>query len=309
MFKKTVKIMTGVMLAACITMFVSVNRSEAATLSEEPSEKIIVKIDKTNFPGLHEVLKEEWYDTNRDGYLSELECSRITTIQSTKEVSSLDGITYFPNLFVIRLQNYTGTKMTVTKENDKVQWISVTPNNKKLTIDAPYINKLDVKTLFIEEDGIIHGWQEVGSTIKTLDISSCDNVKVLEIYQKKLTSLKMPKENDNLRSVSLKELKVKTITLQNYGNLAYLNLDGLSNVTNINLKKNKSLLGIELYRNTKLLKVDVSDSKKLKAIYLFANNEKLKKGIKLPQGKKVKFPNNNISLKEIMADNSAWQDE
>ena len=85
MLKKAIKIITNIILIAGISMFLLANVSKAEGLQEET----MVKINKTNFPGFYQVLKEKAYDINKDGYLSTSECNVIGSFTIKKEVSSL----------------------------------------------------------------------------------------------------------------------------------------------------------------------------------------------------------------------------
>ncbi|WP_310603196.1 hypothetical protein [Anaerosporobacter sp.] len=315
MLKKVVTVITGITLVLGLSMFLPANAASAKEVQEQTQEESVteesqiedevqkevkIKINKTNFPGLYQTLKDKKYDTDEDGYLSEYECRCVFWIQTPKAVSSLEGIENFPNLSTMYLANYTGTKITITKTNEKLKWLYITPKKSKLTINAPYVKRLGVQLIEFREDGTISmGNVRVGSTLKTLDISTCKNVQVLEIIQSKLSTLKLPNKNSNLQWVCLESLSIGKLDFQNYKNLAYLRLAKVSNLKSLNLSKNTNLRAMEIYSKTKLKKIDVSNSKKLSAIYLFQENDSLKKSIILPKGKTVKFPSTNESTRKI----------
>ena len=150
------------------------------------------------------------------------------------------------------------------------------------------------------------------SKLKTLDISSCEKVKVLTIIQSNLSTLKLPKKNNNLQLVDFEGLKVTNLNLQNYAKLACVCISDISNLKSLNFSKNTNLRGLELYRNRKLTKIDVSKSQKLSAIYLYGNlsgnkgDISLKKNITLPKGETVKFPSTNIPLQKIRSKYEKW---
>ena len=270
---------------------------------EEKTEEALVEINKTNFPGLYQILKERGYDDNQDGYLSESECNSVTYFGTGKKVSSLEGIRYFPNLNQLSLPKYTGTKITITKKNIKLMVLKVSSQKTKLKIDAPYIKYLDLSTDDEVED------VKVNSKLKTLDISNCKKLKYLYVVQN-LSTLKLPGKGNDLRFIECQNLKVKSLDLKNCVKLGYLCITDTSNLKSLKLSNNTNLRGIVVIRNKKLKSIDASKSKKLSAVYVYGNQNDatLKKNIKLPKGKNVKFPKNLIPLFKIEKVYSKWQD-
>lgn len=277
------------------------------SVKEEQKKETLVKINKTNFQGLYKLLKEKYYDDNQDGYLSASECKVITYLQIIKKVSSLEGIRYFPNLNSLSLQEYTGTKITITKENKKLKTLNVSSQKTKLIIDAPFIKQLNVERMDLSD---INGPEDlkINSKFKTLDISNCKNLKHLYVVQK-LSTLIMPKKDNELQFVECQNLKVKSLNLKNCVKLGYLCITDSYNLKSLKLSNNTNLEGIVLIRNKKFISVDASKSKKLSAVYVYGNQNDsiLKKNIKLPKGKNVKFPRNLIPLFKIEKKYRKWQ--
>lgn len=256
-----------------------------------------IKIDKKNFPGLYKILKEKDYDRNKDGYLSRNECYRIYEITSNKAISSMQGVENFPNLRWAYISNYTGTTFKVPKDIDFVRmWIM--PKKSKLVIDAPNLKSLTMHSFSIKrrKDGTyqVGGWSTSFNTkLKTLDLSKCKSLNNFHISNKKMTTLKLPKKKDNkIRYIRIDEAAMTSLNLKNCSKLGYLCVWGMRKIKALDLRKNTNLEAVDLIYDRSLTKVDVSTCKKLKGMYLYCNKDGLKNRIKLPKGKKVKFPKN-----------------
>lgn len=262
-----------------------------------------IAINKTNFPGLYKVLTSKDYDLNKDGYLSFEECEALQWLQTEKAVSTLKGIEYFPYLNNIYIANYTGTTLTIPK-NKKVNTLWVDSKKSKLIVNAPKLQSLNVmKFSLVEENGKMHpaaGNSIASKKLKNLDVSKCKELHDLGVIQDKITTLKLPKKKNNkLRWICLEKMDVKTVQFKECPNLAYIRMADMAKLKSMDLTKNPKILALELYRNKNLTKINASKCKKIKEIYLYYPNKNLKKNIKLPKGKKVKYPKNNRSITKI----------
>ena len=262
----------------------------------ESEEMIFVKINKTNFPGLYNVLKKGGqysspngvakidFDQNDDGWLDPLEIRDIWilgTITETKKVngkykttkatniSSFKGIEYFTRLSSVSIARYSGKTADLSESPAKSVWIrGITA--KQFTINAP--NAINV---LVEAD--------YGTKMTQLDVSRCKNAVDLTVYGNDGTKkLKLPKSKKNLRVLSLSEIGTKSLNMNEYTNLQqvyfyeceatsikvnkcknlrYIYFYYCDNIKSLNLKSNKKLRGADFYKTPGLTKSTVKRPK------------------------------------------------
>ena len=259
-------------------------------------EMTFVKISKKNFPGIYKILlngskcngvnkvEKLIFDKNKDGWLDAKEINELTsftTLDETKKkkgksklikaptISNLKGIEYLKKLSTLSLARYSGKTVDLTKNNIDYVWVrEITA--KQFTLKAP-----DAKYIHLEA---AHN----GKTIK-MDTSTCKNVVDLSVYgNKKTKTVKLPKNKENLKILSVSNLKIKSLNANSYEklqqlyvydcdvkkvqvdkckDLRYIYFYYCDNIKSLDLKANKKLRGADFYHSPGLTKSTVKKSK------------------------------------------------
>lgn len=259
-------------------------------------EMVFVKINKTNFPGMYKVLKnggqyngengvkEIKYDKNADSWLDPSEVQNITTLGTVDtykkkkgksklvkatNISSFKGIEYLTSVSTVSVDRYSGKKADLSKCN--AYYISIDGlSAKQFTLNAPNAEIISVQP-------------DVDTKITKIDVSKCKNVIDLLVYGNKGTkTLKLPKNKDKLKVLSLSEYGFKNINLNGYTNLQqvyfyecdvksvkvnkckdlrYIYFYYCDKIKSLNLKSNKKLRGADFYQTPGLTKTTVKRPK------------------------------------------------
>lgn len=246
----------------------------------EISEIIYVKINKTNFPGMYKLLKKggkqlnfidgsyisHIYDKNGDGWLDPREIYDISglytaSVKKTKDgktyyephvkVSSLEGIEYLTNLFSIHLIQYSGTRIDCSN-NPRLHNIDVRGiTSKKITIISPTANSIQVEATYTNKN------------FKSINLSKCPNAIQITAYGNDGTpKLTLPKAKTTLKELSVSELGMKTLNLNEYTGLQLLYVYN-SDITNVKINKCTDLRYLYFYYCSNIKSLDLSKNKKL----------------------------------------------
>lgn len=264
-----------------------------------PAEMTIVKINKTNFPGMYQVIKNGGkdiniltgevekviFDQNKDGWLDPIELNKVyklTTTDISKKVngkykltkatsiSSFKGVEYFPNLHSIRVTRFSGKKADLSKcSATYVDFRRHT--SKQLTVIAPNATRISISEPLKDNTQI--------------DVSKCSSVVELGVVAdntKGTKVLKLPKEKSKLKILILSKIQVKTIDMNAYKNLQqlymyrcdaksvkvnkckdlrYIYICQCKKIKSLNLKSNNKLRGADFYQSPGLTKTTVKKSK------------------------------------------------
>lgn len=279
-----------------IVDYLDETKTDLASEWSKSQEMIFVKINKTNFPGMYSVLKNGGkyssldgakkidYDKNDDGWLDPAEINDIWilgTCNVTKKVngkykttkapniSSFKGIEYLTNLSNVSIARYSGKTADLSKCSVGSVWIDgITA--KQFTLNAP-----SAKTVHVEAD--------YGTKMTKMDLSKCGNVIDLDAYGNEGTkTLKLPKNKKKLKILSLSEIGLKSINLNEYTNLQqvyfyecdaksikvnkckklrYIYFYFCDNIKSLNLKSNTKLRGADFYKTPGLTKSTVKRPK------------------------------------------------
>lgn len=264
-----------------------------------PAEMTIVKINKANFPGMYQVIKNGGkdvnvltgkvekiiFDKNKDGWLDMIELRdayKITTVDIMKKVngkykltkatsiSSFEGVEYFPNLYCIQVTRFSGKKVDLSKCNAKDIEIH-RHTSKQLTVIAPNATRISISEPLKDNTQI--------------DLSKCSSVVELGVVAdntKGTKVLKLPKEKKKLKILILAKIQLKSIDMNSYKNLQqlylyrcdaksvkvnkckdlrYIYICQCEKIKSLNLKSNKKLRGADFYQSPGLTKKTVKKSK------------------------------------------------
>lgn len=258
-------------------------------------------INKKNFPGIYKLLKNGGrdmdmngkikkivYDTNSDGWLDTKEIDDVLQLetemiskkkngvrraQPSLKLSSLKGIEHLPNVGIVSLAHYSGTKIDVSKNKVWSLWVrGIT--SKKITVKAP-----DAKTVHIES--------KYSNSLKKMDLSACKSAVTIDAYgSKKTKSIKLPKVKKNLKVLSISDAKYKTLNLNKYKNLQQLYLYSCD-VKRMKINKCKDLRYLYFFFVDKIKSVNVKANKKLRGIDMYSTPTLKKGNIKRPKKTKV----------------------
>lgn len=202
------------------------------------AEYSFVKINATNFPGLHMVLKNgivkydaegnkstTVFDTNKDGWLDPAEISEINEIVilqgsfpgengwvyvDSEAVSSLEGLEYLSYVSTVDVDNFTGTQVDLTDTN--VDRLSIgNYAGASLQIIAPRTDEIEVDVDY------------ENAYLTSLDLSECNWAKSIWVNGCSETRLlKLPKCKWRLKTLRLNNLTINEADLNVYSNLKNL---------------------------------------------------------------------------------------
>ena len=186
-----------------------------------------------NFPdeAFREYLKK--FDTDDDTFLSTAERRDVTEINvSNKGITTLEGISYFPNLKKLDCSNNQLTELDVSK------------NTELVTLDC---SGNELTSLDVRQDAALKELYCYENQLTELDVSQNTKLKLLQCYSNQLTSL------DVSKNTALEEL------LCNHNQLSSLQL------TSLDVSKNTGLKRLKCYSN-QLTSLDVSKNMALEEL-------------------------------------------
>ena len=243
----------------------------------EPKEMTVVKINKTNFPGMYNVLKNGGkynstngakkiaYDQNKDGWLDAEEINDIWilgTLNITKKVngvykttkapniSSFKGIEYFTNLSTVNIARYSGKTADLSK--CPARWVDI----RGITAKQFALNAPNAKSVIVEA--------AYDTKMTKLDVSKCKNAVEMTAYGNNRTkTLKLPKNKKKLKVLSISEIGAKNLNLNAYTKLQQLYVYECD-AKSVKVNKCKELRYIYFYYCDKIKSLDLKSNKKLR---------------------------------------------
>ncbi|CVI69750.1 Internalin-J precursor [Eubacteriaceae bacterium CHKCI004] len=258
----------------------------SAEISIDAASK--VAINDTNFARAVKEYAEE-ADTNKDGYLSKKEASKITKVRffSQYNVDSFKGIEYFTDIkeFYYRADyatdDYDDVNIYETSTAPEID-LSGFQKLSQVTIDSrnPYLKTVslqdcnNLKNVVIEgrREGCVENLSLKGCTnLRTLTLD-CINVKKLNLSGlKKLTDISA--SGDYLETLNLKKCSSLKTVFAGGNCLTKLKLKGAKNLENLTVT-GSALSSLDLSTNTKLKKIYLGQETKLTSLD-FSHNTNL----------------------------------
>ncbi len=236
-----------------------------------------VKINKVNFPGMYEILKNGGkhstrtgaekliYDINKDGWLDQEEIDKIWMIGTLNEskkvngvykftkapnISGFKGIEYFHNLHSVYVARYSGKKADFSKSPVKmvdIRGISA----KQITVIAP-----NAENVMVEAD--------YNNKMTKIDLSKCGQAVEIYAYGNESTkNVKLPKAKKNLKILSVSEIGIKNLDVNKYTNLQQLYVYD-SDMTSVKVNKCKDLRYIYFWYCYNIRSLDLKSNNKLR---------------------------------------------
>ncbi|SDB28623.1 hypothetical protein [Eubacterium oxidoreducens] len=257
----------------------------------------VVKINKSNFPGMYKLLKKgvygkkKRYDADKDGYLTTQELQQITELNNhvivkknkkytnsenvQYKVTSFKGIEYLTNLKTVDIGKYAKKIADLRACTAKKAYFDYVLSSN-IKVNAP-----NATSVYVFAD-------EYAASTKSVNVSSCKKAVELVVYGSfnKYLTVKMPKKNSHLRIVSLSYVTNKSIDGNKYKNLNQLYLYA-ANTSSVKLTKCKNLHYAYFYFDLNLKKIDLTKNKKLRAVDAFQCFNLKKANIKTSSGKKT----------------------
>ncbi|MGN0170452.1 MAG: hypothetical protein ACI39H_06760, partial [Lachnospiraceae bacterium] len=260
--------------------------------SMERREFDFVKINKTNFPGLYQLLKtgyytcdkngkKSYYDVNKDGWLDPSEIVQIGYLCNYKyakyngvyekqfkqlsyqvRISGLKGLSHLPWVTALDLRDYTGTVMDLSAYKG-ISWVDLHElPTKRFKLVAPYAKKITVES---EEGG---SWKN--ASLKTIDVSKCSAVVDLKVsgsYFQKAT-VKLPTKAPNLMHLSIGYAKGSTLNVNRFTNLKVLEMYNIA-ASSLKTGSCKNLRYVYFWCDYNLRRVDLTNATKLVGVDLY----------------------------------------
>ncbi|HOO49566.1 MAG TPA: DUF4214 domain-containing protein, partial [Saccharofermentans sp.] len=215
-----------------------------------------VAINATNFPDENfRNYVSNTNDTNSDGFLSETEIAKITSINVTDmSISTLEGIEYFTA--IMRLYCYENNLTT----------LDVSRNTALVFLDC-YGNNLT--TLDVSNNTSLRGLQCAGNNLTTLDVSNNTALTFLVLNNNNLTTLDVS-NNTVLESLYCGGNNLTTLDVSNNTVLESLYC-GENNLTTLDVSNSTALETLYCYDNN-LTTLDVSNNTALTFLSCWNNN-------------------------------------
>lgn len=269
-----------------------------AGISAEAAEKSSkVAINDENFAWAVKEYADQ-ADTNKDGFLSKKEASKITSVEfnSPYNIDSLKGIEYFTEIKDFTYQAYDASGdygRHKIYENSTVEEIDLSGFKKLNTVyiqsSTPYLQTINLKNCTNLKELDITGQVEDGNVDK-LNIKGCSNLQKLTLSYINIKTLKLtdmnkladvyilakPMETLNIkRCPAIRSLCVDSDRLTSFKQKDTDKLEDLSilskSLKTVNLSKNHSLKKLYLYM-PELTSLNVKNNKRLEKLTLFNTN-------------------------------------
>lgn len=249
-----------------------------------------VKINEKNFAWAVKEYAEK-ADTNKDGYLSQKEASKVTKVRffSSSNIDSFRGIEYFTNLRTFYFKSMPASDdyddFNIDEDSTASELdLSGLKKLQQVKIDnrTPYLKEVNLEDCTNLETIDIQGWvRDDNTNLQSLNLEGCKNLRKVElicnIKQLNLSGFK------KLTELSVDGEQLKTLNLKNCTNLKSLCASG-DNLTKVILKGDKNLESLDLKSST-LGVLDLRTNTQLKDLYLgwgikltsldLSNNKKL----------------------------------
>ena len=229
-----------------------------------------VAINDTNFSA--EVKrKAEEADTNKDGYLSEGEASRVRTLRfdSFENIDSFKGIEYFTELenFFYRANTVNEDEGVTAASTASEIDLSGFEELKTVRIDSHtgYLKTVNLQDCTSLQDVEISGMRD--ACIDFLNLKGCTNLRTLNLSWPNITKLNLSGFK-RLTEVTLTDGRgrLQTLNLRKCSSLKTLSVDS-SSMTKLKLKGAKKLESLNLTGRA-LESLDLSTNTQLEEVYL-----------------------------------------
>lgn len=261
-------------------VFTDIRDKELATSQTftiaEPDRSDMTALDETNFPDPEFRRCLEWYDKNRDGYLSISEKKEITDIyiEEGYDIHSLQGIELLPEVSYLCCRNNNLSYLDVSKLN-KLWELSVYGNKIETIIfgDHPLLENVSVEDNLITSLALcnmpkLENAYFQNNKIETLEVRDCNALKMLYGRENRFKSINLTNlpllesltltvgdiesidlsAMRSLKVVRLDELNLRSIDTSNQPMLEELTLS-YNKLPSIDLSNNQSLIYFSIYNN------------------------------------------------------------
>lgn len=211
-----------------------------------------VVIDETTFPDeTFRAYVQTEIDDDGDGVLSQAERTKIIIdVTSKKEIKSLQGIEYFPNLNVLGCGKTGITSLDISA-------------NTRLT--SLYCAYTKLSALDVSNNPNLSTLQMNYTDISELDVSNNPKLKILQCAYTDLSSIDVS-NNPNLTELSLDNTNIAAIDVSKNENLSRIECSG-TNITALDLSNNPKI-AVVYCNQTNLTYLDVSHLTNLQQLIL-----------------------------------------
>ena len=248
-FSKRTRLVSALLTLAMVFTFLPVS-AFAATDGYGP-----VYLDNHIVPDdtFREYLLKE-FDENHNSTLSPTERYAVTAIDvHEKEITSLKGIEFFPNLEILLCSDNQLTELDVS-QNTELTWLVCSRNQ---------LTELDVSS-----NPILHDLSCSGNKLTKLDVSNNPQLQTLDCHANELTELNCG--NNQLMELNCYKNQLTELDVSKNAALVELYCSQ-NNLTNLDVTQNKALRKLRCNVN-KLPSLDVSQNTALQELYCSKNN-------------------------------------
>ena len=214
-----------------------------------------IKINATNFPDAKFREYVKGFDTNSDNYLSLSERNNVVTINCRfKEISSLKGLEYFPEVTHLDCNN------------NALKTLDVTQNTKLYELDC---SNNQLTSLNVSKNTELVWFHCSGNQIKSLDVSKNAILGYLICSENQISSLDVSK-NKELEWIICDGNRLTSLNISNNLKMTHLNCIG-NQLTSLDLSKNTNLGSVSCNDN-RLTTLKIGTNKNLHMLNCYHNN-------------------------------------
>ena len=203
------------------------------------------------------------FDRNKNGEISEFEAKAVITIDvNTENITSVDGLQYFPNLETLKVNGGASNYMGKLKTLD----ISTNSKLKYLECKFNYLERLD-----LSHNKLLQSLECDWNQLTTLDISANTSLETLSCCNNKLTVLDVG-SHPSLKEIDcggygslLTELHVRDAKALERLSLRY------TSVQKLDLRNSKSIYSVNCERCASLVSIDAENAQSLSQVECAGN--------------------------------------
>ena len=268
---KTISMLTLSCLLACTNLNVYaedvINNSGYQNVDAQQVAEGDIDINETNFPdpNFREYMKDEW-DIDNDNKINKSLADNLSYISvSNREIKSLKGIEFFPNLQQILCDSnqieYLDLSMNPNLDflycrDNRIRSLDLSHNPKLATL---YCSNNELTELDLSHNPELLVASFGGNQITSIDLTKCKKLQELGCSEMNITELNISGLTD-LQKISLYDTALTHLDVSSNTNLVHLSI-GLSKLSNIDLSHNLKLKELFL------------DENQLNTLYLGNNTE------------------------------------
>ena len=268
---KTISMLTLSCLLACTNLNVYaedvINNSGYQNVDAQQVTEGDIDINETNFPdpNFREYMKDEW-DIDNDNKINKSLADNLSYISvSNREIKSLKGIEFFPNLQQILCDSnqieYLDLSMNPNLDflycrDNRIRSLDLSHNPKLATL---YCSNNELTELDLSHNPELLVASFGGNQITSIDLTKCKKLQELGCSEMNITELNISGLTD-LQKISLYDTALTHLDVSSNTNLVHLSI-GLSKLSNIDLSHNLKLKELFL------------DENQLNTLYLGNNTE------------------------------------